>query len=167
MKMEKKILILGAGQYGHLVKEIAAACGYDQVDFLDDFHPAAIGTFADAYRFVSEYPEAVVAIGNVQVRRKCLDILEDAGFRIPVLCHPRAYIYHSAQVSAGCILEPMAVVSSRAKLERGCILSAGAVVNHDSWIEECSHVDCNGVVSARSHVPPGTRVGCGTVFDQE
>lgn len=163
--MEKKILILGAGQYGHLVKEIAAACGYERVDFLDDHHPAALGSFADAQFFTDDYPDAVVAVGNAQLRRKCLDMLESLGFHIPVLCHPRAYISPSAQVCSGCIIEPMAVVNSNAKLERGCFLSAGAVVNHDSWVGECSHIDCNGAVPARSCVPAGTKVNCCTVYE--
>lgn len=41
--MGMKLLIIGAGGYGHLVKEIAVLNGYEIVDFLDDNSPLAIG----------------------------------------------------------------------------------------------------------------------------
>ena len=41
--MDKKILIIGAGGHGRVVKEVAEACGYKKVDFLDDNSSDAIG----------------------------------------------------------------------------------------------------------------------------
>lgn len=41
--MDKKLLIIGAGGHGKVVAEVASACGYDNVKFLDDNSPEAIG----------------------------------------------------------------------------------------------------------------------------
>ena len=34
--MGKSLLIIGAGGHGKVVAEVAAACGYDNISFLDD-----------------------------------------------------------------------------------------------------------------------------------
>ena len=38
-----KLLVIGAGGYGRLAKEIAILNGYEIVDFLDDNSPLAVG----------------------------------------------------------------------------------------------------------------------------
>ena len=63
----KSLLIIGAGQYGHLAKELAEDCGYEKIAFLDDSSPEAIGTVADAAKWKDDYAEFIVAIGNPPV----------------------------------------------------------------------------------------------------
>lgn len=36
------LLIIGAGGHGQVVAEVASACGYDKIDFLDDQNKCAI-----------------------------------------------------------------------------------------------------------------------------
>lgn len=58
--MDKKLLIIGAGGHGKVVAEVAAACGYDNVKFLDDNSPEAIGKIKDMASFIKEFPNAFV-----------------------------------------------------------------------------------------------------------
>ena len=116
----KKLLILGAGQYGQLVRETALAIGsFAKVAFLDDGNPVALGKLEAYSNFVREYSCAFVAIGNPTVRRFWLDRLEQAGFELPVLVHPKAWVSPSAQLAPGVIVEPMAVANAGAKVGRG------------------------------------------------
>ena len=39
----KSLLIIGAGGHGQVVAECAEACGYENIDFLDDNNPDAVG----------------------------------------------------------------------------------------------------------------------------
>lgn len=48
--MSKGILIIGAGDHGKVVAEVAKACGYENIDFIDDNNPAAIGKTEDMGR---------------------------------------------------------------------------------------------------------------------
>lgn len=145
------LLILGAGEYGQLVKELARN-HYSTIDFLDDKSYAAIGKFEDYKKFVGEY-EAIVAIGNNDVRLAWINKLEESGFIIPTLISPQAYVSPSAIVECGCIIEPMAVINTNAKVEKGSIISAGAVVNHNALVKQGCHIDCNAVVGADAVVP--------------
>ena len=41
--MNKSLLIIGAGEYGQVIKEIAELNGFEKIEFLDDKNPIAIG----------------------------------------------------------------------------------------------------------------------------
>lgn len=67
-----KLLILGAGQYGFVAKEVAEAMNcFSQIDFLDDYSEIAIGKLSDIDNI--EYDATFVAIGNSAVRSQYLD----------------------------------------------------------------------------------------------
>ena len=162
--MAKKLLIVGAGQYGRLVKEIALDTGaFEQIDFLDDKSSSAIGKVSESRSFIGKYDCAIVAIGNPTVRLKLLNELEGF-FDISPLIHPRAYVSPSAEIGLGSVIEPLAVVHTEAKLGLGCIISAGAVVNHAAKCAEGVHIDCNATVAGYAEVPAETKVESGKVF---
>lgn len=165
IKMQDNLLILGAGQYGILVREVAIATGrYEKIDLLDDVSPMAIGAIDTYGDFLSEYRYAFVAIGNSKMRSELLSKLENAGYELPVIISPQAYVSPSAIIGGGSIVEPMAVVNTEAVLGRGCLMCAGAVVNHNAVVEDCCQIDCNATVSARAIVPVGAKIESGCVI---
>ena len=155
--MMKALIIVGAGEFGHVVKELAESLGYDKIGFLDDNSPEAIGKVADFETFVGEYEEFVVSIGNPAVRERLYVELSGA-FAAATLVSPRAYVSPSAVLGSGCIVEPMAVVNTGATVGVACIINAGAVVNHNAVVEDFCQVDCGAVVGARECVKKGTKV---------
>ena len=167
MKKEN-LLILGAGQYGQVVRETAEAMGiFERICFLDDNNPAAIGKLAEYARFRGAYACAFVAMGNPALRKQWLEKLEEAGFELPVLVHPKAYISPSALLGCGTIVEPMAVVNTGAVVEKGSLLCAGCIVNHNAYIAVCCQIDCGAVVAAAANVAEGTKVASGTVYQRK
>ena len=157
------LLILGAGEYGQLVKELARN-KFTTIDFLDDNSPAAIGKLEDYKNLKDEYQNAVVAIGNNEIRAQWIDRLEEAGYNLPIVFSDRAYISPSAVIEPGCILEPMVVINTNAKVEKGSIISSGAVVNHNAVVHKCCHIDCNAVISADAVVPEMMNLNYGQVI---
>lgn len=163
----RQLLILGAGQYGFVANETAQAMDcFDRIDFLDDRSELAVGKLTDYEKLYGEYTCAFVAIGNPELRWKLLKDLERCGYTIPVLVHPQATVMPSARVADGSIIEAHGVVNSNAVIGTGCIISAGAVVNHNSCLGNVCHVDCNATVPARCSLPDGTKVLCGTVYEE-
>lgn len=163
--MDGGLLILGAGQFGMMVKEIADSLDMvSKIDFLDDNNPIAIGRLCDFPRFVDSYPLAIVAIGNSMIRLDYANLLEKAGYTVPALISPRAFVSDSAVVSSGCIIEPMAVVQTRAYIGKGCIISSGAVIRHNATVEDGCHCDCNSVVKSNTILPRGSKLDCGKIY---
>ena len=166
--MSRKLLILGAGQYGQLARDVALSMNcFDGISFLDDAAGEAIGKTAEFARFYGRYTQAFVAIGNSRIRMELMEKLLSCGYSLPVLRHPASVVLPSAQISHGCMIEPMAVVSANAVVEAGCLICAGAVVNHNARVGRCCQIDCNAVVASNAVVPEGTKVPCGTVYERK
>lgn len=158
------LLILGAGQYGNVAKEIAESTGlYENISFLDDRSSIAIGLMEGYGKYISEYENAVVAIGNPEIRLKFIGKLIDEGYNVPTLIHSKAYVSTTAIIGKGCFVEPMAVVHTEAAIGMGCIISAGAIVNHNSVIGDGCHIDCGAIVGARVSITDNTKVEFGQI----
>lgn len=128
----KKLLIIGAGGHGRVVKEVAESTGqYDRIDFLDDNSKDAIGTIDDLENLHDQYDSAFVGIGNNSFRMECIERLKNIGYEIPVLVHPTTYISKSANIGIGTAVEPKALVNANTQVGEGCIISVGSIIDHD------------------------------------
>lgn len=173
--MNKNLLIVGAGVYGVVAKEIAdSMMCFNEITFVDDekkYTPTGkpvMGKIKDLTELNCHYSNLIVAIGSPEVRLTLLKkIEEETSFRITALVSPNAYISPSAQIMPGCIVEPMAVIQSMSIIAMGCIISAGAVVNHASMCCDGVHVDCNATVAGSVLVPARTKIKSGEVFDRK
>lgn len=162
--VKNSLLILGAGQYGMVAREIAQSTGqFKNISFLDDSNQEAIGRLEAYEKLVDQFAFAIVAMGNPQMRLMWLDKLKQVGYALPVLVHPMAYVSTSAKLGEGTIVEPMAVVHSGARVMTGGIVCAGAVINHNATVECGCQIDCNAVVAANAVVFRHTKVQSGTV----
>ncbi len=154
-----RLLILGAGQYGFVAKEVAEAIGiFTQIDFLDDHSEIAIGKLEDLEK--AEYDTAFVAIGNPVVRAQWLQRIS----KIATLIHPRAVVSPSAVISEGCIIEAGAVISTDVKIRKGTIVMSNAVVGHNATIGDCCQLKYNCTIPENCVVPEQTKVDCNVVF---
>lgn len=155
----KRLLILGAGQYGFAAREVAQAIGiYGSIEFLDDRNDIAIGKLNDIDKF--EYDEVFIAIGTPDMRAQ---LLEHIG-KISTLIHPNAVISHSAHIGEGSIIEAGAVVSTDAKIGKGTIVMANAVVGHNAEVGACCQLKYNCTVPENCVVPDRTKIDCNTIF---
>ena len=165
--MKKGLLILGAGQYGRVVRETAEAMEcFGEIAFLDDNSPVAKGKLEEYRSFLKDYNCAFVAMGNPLLRMQWLRTLHQSGFEVPVLIHPKGYVAPSAMLKCGTIVEAMAVVNAEAMVEEGGLLCAGCIVNHNAHVMAGCQIDCGAVVAANAVVPEGTKVGSNTVFER-
>lgn len=163
--MNKKLLILGAGQYGRLAKEIAEAMNYfEKIDFLDDNAEIAIGKLNEYENFSVSYSYAIAASENPEIRLEWIHKLEESCFRVAILVHPKACVSPSAQIMKGTIVEALSVINTGSVIASGCIISAGAVVNYNTMCADGVHIDCNATVAANTLVPAGTHIQSNTFY---
>ena len=170
--MNKNLLIVGAGIYSMVARDIAKEMNcFEKIDFVDDEKEQTpdgnkvIGKISDLENLSVEYSNIIIAIGNPKIRMSLIKrIEEEMPYRIVVLASPRAYIAPSVQIGKGSIIEPMAVIHAGSVLQEGCFISAGAVVN---MCANGVHVDCNAVVAGGTLVPSCTKVESCTVFRKE
>ena len=98
----KNLLIIGAGQYGMVAKEIAESMKcFEKIDFVDDVYPSAVGKICDIDKLIHEYDSAVVAIGNTELRLNLIKGLCKIGYEVPTLIHEKAYVSASGKIGMG------------------------------------------------------------------
>lgn len=161
--MGKSLLIIGAGGHGKVVSEVAAACGYDNISFLDDNSEEAIGKISEMKTFCCQFENAFVGIGNNQFRNKMIKELLEIGYEVPILIHPTAYVSKTAKISAGTVVEPLAIVNANSVIGKCCIVSVGAIVDHDTVLEDCVHVNAGAIVKAGAHVLENRKIDAGEI----
>ena len=160
-------MILGAGGYGHVVREIAEDSGiFDKIDFLDDSSPLAIGKFGDAEKFLKGYPNAVVALGNAELRLGYIEKLRAAGFQIPAIISPKAYVSKSAKIGNGTIVEPFSAVNANSEVGIGVLLRCGSVIDHDAKVGDFCYIDCGVVVKANNSVGFKIKIAANSVVEK-
>lgn len=150
----KSLLIVGAGGYGQIVKEIAEESGYAKVDFLDDANSASVGKLCDIDKLQKDYDYCTVAIGDSDIRETIVNKIQKPA----TIIHPRAVVSKSARIDDFCVVEANAVINANAHIGRSSFICAGSVVNHDAHVGHFCQIDCNAVVTSGSIVPDKTKV---------
>ena len=159
----KKLMILGDGGFGQMVKETAQMLGYDEVVFLDDAAKGSdvIGKCCDYREMHKEYKVAVAAFGNSNTRMYWTDKLLEEGYEVPAIVHPSAIVSPSAELQEGCFIMQGAVINTHTVIERAALINSAAVVDHDSVIGRGAHVGLGSVVKANCNLAAGKRVEAG------
>ena len=147
-----RLLVVGAGGYGHSIAEAAELSGlFKVVGFLDDsqstgatvLQPTVLGSVASMANHLSACDLAIVATGNNAVSEKLIMQLTDAGFQLAKVIHPRAVVSPSALVGLGSAIMAGAIVGTEAYLGVGTIVNCGAVLDHRAKVEDFGHLCVN------------------------
>lgn len=164
----RSVIVYGRGGHGKTLIELIRAVGdLEVVGVIDDTAAAGsdvlgvevIGSREDLARIRGEgVALAVNAIGgitNMSTRVEVTAMLIGAGFDLPVLIHPSAFVEASATIGAGAQILAHSYVGSAATVGSSAIVNTGAVVSHDCVLGD--HVNLSpGCVLAGS-VTVGSR----------
>ena len=123
-----------------------------------------INVLIEFEKFLSDYPYAIVAIGNNGIRTKITKEIKDVGFIVPPIISPKAEVSKSAIVLEGCIVEPFAVIQANTDVGLATLVCSGAIVKHNATVSEGCYLDCNSVVDANAVVPEKYKVKACEVF---
>lgn len=159
----KRLLILGAGGHGKVVGEIARACGFTEVKYLDDNSEMTLGKISDLPLYRNQFTYIALGIGNNEVRQKLYEEATKLGYSLPILIHPSAYVSSSAVVLEGSVIEPKACVNANSNVGKGCIISIGAIVDHDVIIGDYVHINAGAIAKAGSHIDALAKIDAGQV----
>ncbi len=166
----KKLLIIGAGGHGKVVADIARQSGqWREIAFLDDRYShitkvhewPVLESINMAGDFLTEYKEAVIALGNNRRRMELLLSLKALGYELPVIKHPSAAISYSASIAEGTVIFPQAVVNINTCVKAGAIINSGAVIEHDCLLEEGVHISPNATLAGGVYVGKYSWIGIG------
>jgi len=170
------LLVVGAGGHGKVVAETAQAMGtWKDIAFIDDRYPElqrslsipVVSGIDNIPEFRAAFPDIIVAVGDARTRLNLLQRFADAGFRLPSLIHPSAWVSPSARLGEGSVVFAQAAVNADAHIGMGVIINTGATVDHDCMIGDGVHV-CPGVhLAGEVYVGEKSWIGIGASVIQQ
>lgn len=175
------LLVLGAGGHAKVVAETALACGASsRIAFLDDrftkvddrqpvlgcpvIGPLALALQADIR---SQFDAAVVAIGHASTRLNWIQQLQVAGYHLPVLTHPTAWVSPSAQLGPASVVFAQVAVQADTSIGAGAILNTGCSVDHDSQLADGVHLCPGSRLAGEVRVGAQSWIGIGASVIQQ
>jgi UDP-N-acetylbacillosamine N-acetyltransferase len=106
----KSIYIYGASGYGLVVVDIAKACEYNDIIFLDDGDNKYL-SFEDIKQ--NTHISIAFGIGDNKTRAKLYQKVLKYNFKIVTLIHPSAIISSSVNIEKGTIIMPNVVINAK------------------------------------------------------
>jgi len=155
----KAIYIYGASGHGLVVADIAKACGYDDIIFVDD-GDNEYPSFEDIKRTSGIL--VAFGIGSNSIRAKLFEKVQNSGFEIVSLIHPSAIISPSVTIGKGTVVMPNVVVNAKAIIGDGVILNSSCVVEHECVIDDFVHISPKVALAGDVRVGKYTHIGIGS-----
>lgn len=157
--MITRLFIFGTGAHARKVYHYAVDCGWQVAAFVDEAVGAAAPIAGVPVLLPQELAEPAkgdamfVAIGRADVRRRLMERMDAAGWRLPPLVHRTAWIAPDATLEAGVLVAAGAVVETATTVGRGVIIDIGVLVDHECRIGAFCHLRPGDVFGPRSDIP--------------
>ncbi len=167
----KKIFVCGAGDQGRVVLRILRDLkGWNVAGFADDkreegsaVEGVRVFSFEKVLKMKKQIPFAVAALGDNKGRADAYYRLREAGFKIPALVHPSAYVSEDAHLGSGTVVCPGVIIWTKARVGENCIINTGAILEHDNIVEDHAHVASGVIFGGAARVKKYALVGTGSV----
>lgn len=138
------LIILGAGVYGEEVYDIAKSLHvFHRIEFLDDnpFRENTVGSWNEVEDYLEEFPVAVIAVADVDLRKDWTNKLIGMGFIIPTLIHPTAYVPEGVEVGIGTVICARVTVSAGSKIGDNCIITSGSIIPRKTVLPDWAYFE--------------------------
>jgi sugar O-acyltransferase (sialic acid O-acetyltransferase NeuD family) len=167
-----RLVIHASSGHARVVADVALACGFELVAFVDSYARDANLHGIPIYRTPAEAASLgewyFVAIGDNAVRARVVEQVESelSGICFATLVHPNASVSRYSAVGQGSVLMPNAVVNAGCNVGAHVILNTAAVLEHDSTVADFSSLAPHAVTG--SHVMLGrySAVSIGAIVRQ-
>jgi len=176
LRMEKPVLIFGAGELGRAAAEIFVSNGVIVYGFLDDdknLHGKEFGeltVFASTddeeyLKMVGDKCEAFVAVDENKYRKGIVKSLMDSRKVMPInATHSRAILPESTSIGHGNFLNANVTLGANASIGSHCILNSGAIVDHEAKLGDFVQIGAGSIVNSKVTIEDHVFVGSGATI---
>ncbi len=170
--MEGIILIGGGGHCRSVIDVIEQENRFQIAGIIDQrellgcrvLNYEVIGSDDDLQNLSQTFKYAFITIGQIKspnLRMKLFEAAKKAGFILPIIISPRAYISKYATVEEGTVVMHDAVINSNANIGKNCIINTKALIEHDSSIEDNCHISTGAIINGGVMIEKNCFIGSG------
>ena len=156
--MNKIILIGGGGHCKSVIDVIEQEARFEIAGIIDKpellgskiLGYPVIGNDFDLESLAKKYQNALVTVGQIKsalVRIKLYDLAIKAGFTLPSIVSPNAYISKYSKIGNGTVIMGNVIVNANVSIGDNCIINSKALIEHDCLISSHCHVSTNAIIN--------------------
>jgi len=168
--MKKIILIGGGGHCKSVIDVIEEEKQFEICGIVDK--PENIGSYVlgyeviaaddDLQKLANRFKYALVTVGQIKspdLRIKLFNLASKAGFSLPSIISPKAYVSKHSSIANGVVVMHHAIVNANTTIGDNCIINSKALIEHDCEVAEHCHISTNATINGGSKVGPRSFVG--------
>jgi len=121
-----------------------------------------IGKDSDLEGLAKKYKYGLVTAGQIksaELRIKLFYLATEAGFEIPSIVSPMAYVSKHASIGRGNIVMHHALINANVIINDNCIINSKALIEHDTVIESHCHISTYAAINGNVRVERGSFIG--------
>ena len=125
-----------------------------------------IGNDSDLSNLVKKYQYALITVGQIRspsLRVKLFNLANEAGFVLPSIISPNAYVSQHTSIGNGVVIMHNALVNANAVIGDNCIINSKVLIEHDCQIFDHCHISTNATINGGVVVESGCFVGSGSI----
>ena len=156
--MNKIILIGGGGHCKSAIDVIEQEARFEIAGIIDKpellgskiLGYPVIGSDFDLESLTKKYQNALVTVGHIKSaleRIKLYDLAIKAGFTLPSIVSPNAYISKHSKIGNGTIIMGNVIVNANTSIGDNCIINSKALIEHDCLISSHCHISTNAIIN--------------------
>ena len=175
----KKIILIGAGGQARACIDVIEQCKKYRIAGLISkkekmvstvFGYPVLGTDQEIKKISKRIKYALISVGQIKVPKIRINLYNKAikaGFKLPVIKSPYAYVSPRAKIGKGTIIMHGAVVNANAIIGKNCIINTGCIIEHDVIVEDHCHISTGAILNGKVFLGKGSFVGSGSVVREE
>ena len=113
---------------------------------------------------------ALISLGQIKSSKIRINLYKkaiNAGFKMPIIKSPHAYVSPRAKIGKGTIIMHGAVVNANAIIGKNCIINTNCIIEHDAFVGDHCHVSTGAILNGKVVLGRGSFVGSGCVIKEE
>ena len=175
----KKIILVGAGGHARACIDVIEQCKKYRIAGLISkkekmvstvFGYPVLSTDQEIKKISKRIKYALISVGQIKVPKIRINLYNKAikaGFKLPVIKSPYAYVSPRAKIGKGTIIMHGAVVNANAIIGKNCIINTGCIIEHDVIVADHCHVSTGAILNGKVSLGEGSFVGSGSVVKEE
>jgi len=156
--MNKIILIGGGGHCKSVIDVIEQEARFEIAGIIDKpellgskiLGYPVIGNDFDLGSLAKKYQNALITVGQIKsalARIKLYDLAIKAGFALPSIVSPNAYISKHSKIGNGTVIMGNVMVNANVSIGDNCIINSKALIEHDCLISSHCHISTNAIIN--------------------
>jgi len=174
----KDIVLIGGGGHCKSVIDIIEQEGRFKISGIID-KPELLGSDVLGYPIIGndsdlgilakKYQYALITVGQIKspmLRMRLFDLATKAGFILPNIISPNAYVSKHSSIGNGVVIMHNAIVNASSSIGDNCIINSKALIEHDCSISKNCHISTSATINGGVTVESGCFVGSGATIKE-